>query len=113
LGRAASAGSPGSTRSTPECIRNSSQKTPLAARQSAYGILLKKLVVFDHAKSQLPEAITKRVLERWRFLGRADFQGPPRPATAGFIYTAFHTATQEIRQHPVPFGSIQKKARRS
>ena len=70
-------------------------------------------VVFDHAKSQLPEAITKRILERWRFLGRADFQGPPRPATAGFIYTAFHTATQEIRQHPVPFGSIQKKARRS
>jgi len=38
----------------------------------------------------------KRVDERWFFDLRADNQPPPRPATAGFIYTAFHAAAQEI-----------------
>jgi hypothetical protein len=79
-------------------------------------------VVFDHAQSQLPNAIAKRVLNRWRQEGDDDNQGPPRPCTAGFIYMAFHTATQEIRQPPVLFSreSVHKnrerklkKARRS
>ena len=57
-------------------------------------------VVFDHAQSQLPDAIAKRVVNRWRWAGGADSQGPPRPATAGFIYMPFHMATQEIRETP-------------
>jgi len=70
--------------------------------------------VFDHAKSQLPEGIAKRVLERWFYDGRADTQGPPRPATAGFIYMAFHTVTHEIRQPPVLFSreSVHKNRER-
>ena len=70
-------------------------------------------VVYDHAKSQLPESIAKRVLERCRFCGHGDTNGATRPATAGFIYTAFHTATQEIRQPPRASGSEAKHARRS
>jgi len=66
-------------------------------------------VVFDHAQSQLPGAIAKRVLNRWKWAGGADNQGTPRPATAGFIYTAFHTATQEIRQPPEPGHGGQKR----
>jgi len=70
-------------------------------------------VAFDNAKSQLPESIAKRVLERWRFRGHGDNPNAPRPATVGFIYTAFREATQEIRQPPMMSGSAAKCARRS
>ena len=43
-------------------------------------------VVFDHAKSQLPEAIAKRVLERWQFRGHGDNNNAPRPATVCFPF---------------------------
>jgi len=62
--------------------------------QSIVSLELAMQVVFDHAQSQLPNAITKRVINRWRWDGGADRQPAPRPATAGFIYVAFHTATQ-------------------
>ena len=81
--------------------------------ESIVALELAMQVVFDHAKSQLPEAITKRVLKRWFYDGRPDTQGPPRPATEGFIYTAFHAATQKIRQPPRVFNSEAKRAHRS
>ena len=76
--------------------------------ESIVSLELAMQVVFDHAQSQLPDAIAKRVINRWRFDGGADKQGPPRPATAGFIHMAFYTATQEIHQPPL-CGTGKKK----
>jgi len=66
--------------------------------------------VFDHAKSQMPESIAKRVIHRWQFRGHGDNSHSDRPALAGSIYTAFHTVTHEIRQPERVSGSSAKRA---
>jgi len=39
--------------------------------------------VFDHAKSQLPEEVKKRVIQHWQFCGHGDNLNAGRPAVAG------------------------------
>ena len=62
--------------------------------ESSVSLELALQTVFDHAKSQLPDAIAKRVIQRWQFRGHGEpVSTIQHPITAGFIYTVFHTAT--------------------
>ena len=53
-------------------------------------------VVFDHAKSQLPEAVRPRVIQRWQLRGHGNNLHSSLPAVAGSVYTAFYTATRDL-----------------
>jgi len=77
--------------------------------QSIASLELAMQVVFDHAQLQLPDAIAKRVLNRWKWARGADHQPAPHPATAGYIHTAFHTAMQEISQPPAQGHGVQAR----
>jgi len=66
--------------------------------------------VFDHVKSQLPEEIQKRVIQRWQFRSHGDNLNAGRPAVARSVYTAFYTATHEIHQPERVSGSVTKRA---
>jgi len=81
--------------------------------ESAVSLKFALQTVFDHAKSQLPESIAMRVIQRWQFRGHGDTYRTDRPVLAGSIYRAFHTATHEIRQPERVSGSSAKRARRS
>jgi len=70
-------------------------------------------VVFDHAKSQLPEAVRPRVIQRWQLRGHGNNLHSSLPAVAGSVYTAFYTATREICQPERVSGGTTKRARRS
>jgi len=80
--------------------------------ESIVSLELALQTVFDHAKSQLLESITKRVIQRWQYPGHGVKWHTSRPATAGSIYTAFHTATQEIHQPERMSGNEDKRAGR-
>jgi len=41
------------------------------------------LSVFDHAKSQLPEEVQRRVIQRWQYHCHGDKLNTGRPAVAG------------------------------
>ena len=70
-------------------------------------------LVFDHAKSQLPEEVRPRVIQRWQFRGHDNNLNSGRPAVAGSVYTILYTATHEIHQPERVSGGVTKRARRS
>jgi len=66
--------------------------------ESAVSLELALQTVFDHAKSQLSESITKRVIQRGQYRCHGNNYHTNHPVLADSIYTAFHTATHEICQ---------------
>ena len=68
-------------------------------------------LVFDHAKSQLPEEVCPRVIQRWQFRSHGDNLNSGRPAVAGSVCTVFYTATHEIRQPERVSGGATKRGR--
>ena len=53
-------------------------------------------LVFDHAKSQLPEDVQKRVIQRWQFRGHA-IKPQRRPAHSGgkHLHGLLHCHTRD------------------
>jgi len=66
--------------------------------------------VFEHQKSQMPQALRARVIQRWQFRGHGEHR--ENTAVAGCVYTAFLTATHQIHQPAVVSGNTAKRARR-
>jgi len=69
-------------------------------------------VVFDHAKSQLPEAVRPRVIQRWQLRGHGNNLHSSLPA-ARAASTQPSTLPREICQPERVSGGTTKRARRS
>jgi len=75
-------------------------------------LMIHKISLCDHAKSQLPPALQPRVVQRWQFRGHGDNLNTGRSAVAGRIYKAYLTATHEICQpERVSGGSVKRTLR--